>query len=81
MYVPFDSGQVDGEDIHFVRLQILFDALSLTLVHNGLEVVLFVKIGYITTIQNVIDVLEHLFVDDLGIHEKECYWLVLETSL
>lgn len=69
--ISLNSGQIHRENVHLVRLESFLGAVTLTTVYDVFHVLFVVNVGHITTIQNVIDVLEHLLVDDLCVNEKE----------
>lgn len=67
--VPFDPGQIHGKDVHLIGLQVLLSTVTLTTVDYVLHVFLVVHVGHVTTVQNAVDVLEHLLVYNLSVHE------------
>ncbi len=79
MDVLLDSGQIDRENVHFVGLQSLLHAVSLAAIHYFFHVFLVVEIGHVPRVEHVVEVFEHLLVNDLGVHEQETEWLVLEA--
>ena len=81
MDVSLHSDQVTGEDVHFVRLETLLDALSFAGGLDVLEVLVGVDTRHVAAVQDVVHVLQHLLVDDLGVAEEEGHRLVLDTWL
>ena len=76
-----DSTQIALENVHLGYLQVLGDTLSLANWCDALHIFCFVQIRNVTRVKNVVDILEHLFVDDLRVHKEEASWLILNTCL
>ena len=81
MDVLLNAVQIALEHVHFVHRQALPRALGLSNVVDGLEVLILVEAGHVTRIQNVVDVFQHLLVDDLRVHEEERGRFGLHASL
>lgn len=79
--IPLDSGQIHREDIHLVGLQILLHTVSLAVGYDILHILVVVEVGHIAAVEDVVDVLEHLFVDDLGVDEEEADGFVLDSCV
>lgn len=79
--VANDTGQVGHEHVQNGHSDTLIDTRVLTNLLDGFHVFLLVEIGYITTIEDVVDILEHLLVDNLGVDKDEGGWFVLNSSL
>jgi hypothetical protein len=58
-----------------------FVALCLSYSEDRLEILILVKLGNITRVQNCIDIFKLIFIDNLGINEKESSLLRFVTSL
>lgn len=80
MYISLNPGQVHGEYVHLIRLQVLLGTITFTTVNYVLHVFLVVHVSHVATVQNAIDVLKHLFVYDLSVNEEEGDGLVLDSS-
>jgi hypothetical protein len=79
--VALNSLNITTEDVHFVGLHVLFDAIGLAGLLDLLKVLFLVDVGHVTRVKDVVDIFEHLFVDDLSIHEKETDGFVVHTRL
>ena len=71
MDISLNPGKIHREDVHFVRLQVLLHAVCFTIIDNILHILIVVQIGHIPTVQDIVYVLQHLLVDDLGIDEQK----------
>jgi hypothetical protein len=69
------------EHIHLSDLNIFLHAEHLSDLVDCLKVFLFIKIGHITSIENIVDVLELELTYDLGINKQEGCLFVFGTSL
>ena len=56
-------------------------ALLLTHSENALEVLGLVELGNVSGVEYVVDIFQHLLVDDLGIHKQERGDLGFDTCL
>ena len=81
MSVLHDTAKVSGEHVHLRNSDLLLNALVFTDLENRLHIFNSVQVWHITTIEDIVDVLEHLLIHDLGVDEEEGCWLVLDTSL
>ena len=77
MDVALDPGEVHAEDVHLVGLQVLLGAVALAVGHDVLHVLVVVEVGHVPGVEDIVDVLQHLLVDDLRVHEEEAEGLVL----
>jgi hypothetical protein len=62
-------------------LETFLHAKELTNLEEWLKVLSLVEVRYITGIEDVVDVLQHLLVDDLGVHKDESCGFIVNTSL
>lgn len=69
MDVLLDPHQILREDIHLGGRDIPLGALRLAIRDNLIVVLLLVNTRDITAIEDVVDILQHLLVDDLSIAE------------
>lgn len=67
--VSLDSDQILGEDVGFCWRKTFLRAISLTSCRDILHIFLLVDTGYVATVENVVDVFQHLLVDDLSVTE------------
>ena len=81
MDVFLNNSKISLEHIHLRDLKVLFHTDQFSHLENGLQILSLIEIRNITRVQNVVDILKHLFIDDLGIDEYEVGWLVFTTSL
>lgn len=77
MNVSFHSDEILSEDIDFGRRNILFNTVSLACGRNVLHIFLLIDTCHVSTIQDIIDVLEHLLIDNLRVAEQERNGLIL----
>jgi hypothetical protein len=71
MDVGLNSCQIAGEHVHLIDRQSLLSAVSLTHLEDVFLILIFVEPGYISRVEDVVDILQHLLVDDLCVAEEE----------
>lgn len=81
MNVTLNLTQICLEHVHHCQLKILLLANLFSDFVNGFHVFGFVQIWNVSRIENVVYVLKHLLVDNLGVDKQEACLLVLGTSL
>jgi hypothetical protein len=81
MNVLLYTANVTSEHVHLRNLNVLLHANNLSDLEDGLIVFNFIEIGYISRVQDVIDIFKHLLVDDLGVNKEEGCLLIFNTSL
>lgn len=79
MDVLLDPDEVLREDVHLGRLDVALDALALTRRHDFIHVLLLVDASHIPGIEHVVQILQHLLINDLRVTEEEGHLLVLHT--
>jgi len=81
VYVSFDLSEVASEHVHDSHLDTLLLANLTADFVDWLHVFCLVQVWNVTCIEDVIDILKHLFIDNLGINKQETRLPVLCTSL
>ena len=71
MNVLLQSSEILLEHVHLCDWDLFFHAELLTNFKNRIQILQLVKVGHITSIEDVIDVFELLLLDYLGVHEEE----------
>jgi len=79
--VLFNSCQVSLEHIHFVDSKVFAHTFLATNEIDWLEIFIFVKRRDIASIKDIVDVFNHLFIDNLSIYKQESCWLIVNTCL
>ena len=69
MDVLLYANQILSVDVHFVRDNLPLLALDLAGFLYVVHLLLIIDVGDIPRIQNIVNILEHLLVDDLSVHK------------
>lgn len=81
MNVLLDSSKIAGEHVHLIKRNVLLDAFSFAHHVNAFEVFILVKSSDVTRVKNVVNILDHLLVDNLSIAEQERRGFAFHSSL
>jgi hypothetical protein len=81
MDISFDSSEVLTEHVHLVNWKLLLQALLSSNSIYSFQIFSFIELGDISGVKYVVDILKHLFIDDLGVHEQEGGHFAIHTSL
>lgn len=81
MDILLDSLDVTSHKIHFVGNQTLTCAFYFAYLIDRVKVFSPIEACNLTGVEDIIDVLKHLFVDDLGVNKDKSGWFVLYTGL
>ena len=67
MDVSLDSVEIHSEDVHFVWLHISLQALCFAVSGYIFEVFILIEIGDIAAVEDVVDILQHLLINNLRV--------------
>lgn len=67
--VLYNTAQVSSEHVHLCDSDTFFDTLVFTDLEDWLHVFSPVQVWHITTVEYIVDIFEHLFINDLCVNE------------